>query len=178
MSWQRRIGYGTSDTQEPYTTIKMWPLRILRPQTFCRRLKLFRHDDRNRIYVIAGASDPLRWIEMIEIMQLSKYPFILCLFQKCLCNILSMSSIDTLNLVLWVFHYCYCYKIKTVHSALVPVCISITWKCVCVCVCVSVCVCACVRACVRACVDVCMRPCMRVYAVSYTHLTLPTNHRV
>ena len=50
------------------------------------------------------------------------------------------------------------------------------------CVCVSVRACVCVRVCARAraCVCVCVRVSVRVYvyAVSYTHLTLPTNHRV
>ena len=42
-----------------------------------------------------------------------------------------------------------------------------------------VCVCAYVRACVRACVRE-FRAVAIIYneAVSYTHLTLPTNHRV
>ena len=59
-------------------------------------------------------------------------------------------------------------------STLISLCV---WMGVCVCAC-AVNVCVRVYVCMRVCVCVCLCADVCVCAVSYTHLTLPTNSRV
>ena len=67
--------------------------------------------------------------------------------------------------------------LKKTNGVLVCVCVCVLCCvcCVVLCVCVWACACVCVVLC---CVVLYCGVCVCVCAVSYTHLTLPTNHRV
>ena len=85
---------------------------------------------------------------------------------------LSIFSINYFSYLAGVCMYeCVCVYVYVRTCVYVRVCVCVRTR-VYVCVCLSVCMCVCL------CVCVFVRVCVCVCAVSYTHLTLPTNAEV